>query len=141
MGLAEHCAHDDGPADVVGDLGVAADKGDADVFASIGDLVEGLLDLGTRGMFSGTRRVARNHRGSAPVAAMSLALTWTEYQPISSEANVMGSVLATRTRSSDIEMTAASSPMPGPMRTRGSVIGASERGDGEGGRGGVYLFA
>ena len=46
MGLAEHCAHDYGPADVVGDLGVAADKGDADVFAGIGDLVEGLLDLG-----------------------------------------------------------------------------------------------
>src|SRR6266446_5513100 len=44
----------------------------------------------------GSRSVARNQRGRAPRTAMSLALTWSAYQPISSVANVIGSVVATR---------------------------------------------
>ena len=45
---------------------------------------------------SGKSSVARNHRGRAPRTARSLAFTWTAYRPISSVANVMGSVVATR---------------------------------------------
>src|SRR5207245_5078238 len=44
----------------------------------------------------GSRSVARNQRGRAPRTAMSLALTWSAYQPISSVAKVIGSVVATR---------------------------------------------
>src|SRR5215472_1864155 len=45
---------------------------------------------------SGRRTVARNQRGVAPRTARSLALTCRAYQPISSVAKVMGSVVATR---------------------------------------------
>ena len=45
---------------------------------------------------SGRRSVARNHSGRAPRTARSLALTQSAYQPISSVAKVIGSVVATR---------------------------------------------
>ena len=68
----------------------------------------------------GSSAVARNHAGRAPMQAMSFALTCTAYQPICSAANVTGSVFATRQRPPPMSMTAASRPMPGPTRTRGS---------------------
>ena len=64
--------------------------------------------------------VVRNHRGVAPMAATSLALMLTAYQPISSVAKVMGSVFVTSTLEPK-EMTAASRPMPGPTSSLGSV--------------------
>ena len=45
---------------------------------------------------SGRSTVARNHVGRAPRTAMSLALTWSAYQPASSVAKVIGSAVATR---------------------------------------------
>ena len=45
-GFAEHGAHDDGPVDVVSDLRMAADEGDPDVSAGVGDLAEGVFDPG-----------------------------------------------------------------------------------------------
>ena len=45
---------------------------------------------------SGRRHVARNHRGTAPRTARSLALTTSAYQPRSSVTNVIGSVVATK---------------------------------------------
>src|SRR3990170_3782973 len=64
--------------------------------------------------------VARNQAGRAPMQATSLALTWTAYQPMRSVAKVTGSALATRARSAESRMTAASSPIAGPTSTRGS---------------------
>src|SRR5262245_42160528 len=52
---------------------------------------------------------------------MSLALTWSAYQPTSAVANVIGSLVATRYRS-PMAMTAASSPTRGPTTTRGSLV-------------------
>ena len=68
---------------------------------------------------SGRSSVARNQRGTAPIVATSLALTWTAYRPISSVAKVIGSVFTTR-QVSPKSMTAASSPTSGPTRTRSS---------------------
>src|SRR5262245_4851912 len=70
---------------------------------------------------AGKSSVARNHRGRAPRTAMSLALTWSAYQPTSAVANVIGSLVATRYRS-PMSMTAASSPTRGPTTTRGSLV-------------------
>ena len=68
---------------------------------------------------SGKSTVARNHRGVPPLAATSLALTFTAYQPMRSVANVTGSAFAISVTPPN-EMWAASSPTPGPTSTRGS---------------------
>ena len=67
----------------------------------------------------GISSVARNHLGVPPAAAMSFALTLTAYQPTSSVANVIGSVLAMSVLGAK-SICAASSPMPGPTNSRGS---------------------
>src|SRR5581483_6658501 len=74
---------------------------------------------------SGSRSVARNHRGRAPRHATSLALMLTAYQPIRSDVKVMGSVLTTR-QESPRSMTAASSPKRGPATTRDDLDGRQE---------------
>ena len=70
----------------------------------------------------GTNKVAKNHLGIPPVQATSLAFTCTAYQPAISVAKVIGSLLATSSLSPRA-MTAASSPIPGPTSTWGSVAG------------------
>ena len=71
----------------------------------------------------GTRSVARNQRGVAPVQATSLAQTWTAYHPARSVAKVTGSLFATSSRSPK-SSAAASSPTRGPSTTRGSSVAA-----------------
>ena len=67
--------------------------------------------------------VTSSQRGVAPVVAISLLLTCTKYQPISSVANVIGSDLNT-SKVSPNSITAQSRPTPGFTRTRGSEMGA-----------------
>ena len=68
----------------------------------------------------GTSRVARNHRGTAPVQATSLAHTCAAYHPARSVAKVTGSLFATSSRSPPKSKTAASSPTRGPNTICGS---------------------
>ena len=75
---------------------------------------------------SGSSNVGRNHFGVAPVAAMSLAFTLTAYQPIRSVANVTGSAFAIRLVAPK-EMTAASSPTPGPVSSLRPGSGSRDR--------------
>ena len=131
--LAEHRAGDDRAVEAEGDLRVAADEMDVERGAGVRDLGEESLRRGRASAPSGRSTVARNHSGLAPVQAMSLALTWTAYQPAMSPARVIGSVLATRRSAPPVSMTAASWPMPGPTRTRGSA--GSRRAGSGGGRG------
>ena len=67
----------------------------------------------------GISSVARNHLGVPPAAAISFALTFIAYQPMSSVAKVIGSDLAMRVFGPK-SMRAASSPTPGPTSSRGS---------------------
>ena len=75
---------------------------------------------------SGSISVTMNHRGAAPMTAMSLALTCTAYQPMRSVAKVMGSVVATRYRSPR-SISAASSPGLGPSATPGPPVSRPSR--------------
>ena len=67
----------------------------------------------------GRRIVGWNQQGRAPMTAMSLAFTWTTYQPRWVVVNVTGSLFSTSPRE-PILTTAASTPQPGPTSTRAS---------------------
>ena len=83
----------------------------------------------------GSRMVGRNQRGCPPLQAMSLALTWTAYQPMRSAAKVMGSDLTSSRRPSR-SSTAQSSPTWGPTSRRGSGSAAQESSSSESSSGG-----